>query len=176
MVRDEPNWARMHGGGKKKSLHEHKRIRKSTESKKSRFSHKETCKREQRPGGPRRPTCSKAGEEQTVLGGRGIQKANSPGKLQNSNSLETSVCSKTWTSVGTRHERISSVQFNHSVVSDCLLHPMDCSTPGLPVRHQLRELAQTHVHRVGDAIQPPHPLSSPSPPALILSQHQGLFK
>ena len=52
---------------------------------------------------------------------------------------------------------------------------MDCSTPGFPVRHQLPELAQTHVHRVGDAIQPSHPLSSPFPPALNPSQHQGLF-
>ena len=53
---------------------------------------------------------------------------------------------------------------------------MDCSTPGLPVHHQLPELAQTHVHWVGDAIQPSHPLSSPSPHAFNLSQHQGLFK
>ena len=54
--------------------------------------------------------------------------------------------------------------------------PMDCSTPGLPVHHQLPELAQTHVHRVSDAIQPSHPLLSPSPPAFNLSQHQGLFQ
>jgi len=53
---------------------------------------------------------------------------------------------------------------------------MDCSTPGFRVHHQLPELAQTHVHRVGDAIQPSHPLSSPSPPAFNLSQHQGLFQ
>ena len=53
---------------------------------------------------------------------------------------------------------------------------MDCSTPGLPVLHQLLELAQTHAHGVGDAFQPSHPLSSPSPPALNLSQHQGLFQ
>ena len=53
---------------------------------------------------------------------------------------------------------------------------MDCSTPGLPVHHQLPELTQTHVHWVGDAIQPPHPLSSPSPPARNPSQHQGLFQ
>ena len=46
--------------------------------------------------------------------------------------------------------------------------------PGLPVHHQVLELLQTHVHRVGDAIQPAHPLSSPSPPAFNLSQHQGL--
>ena len=56
-----------------------------------------------------------------------------------------------------------------------LCDPMNCSTPGLPVHHQLPEFTQTHVHRVGDAIQPSHPLSSPSPPALNLSQHQGLF-
>ena len=53
---------------------------------------------------------------------------------------------------------------------------MNCSTPGLPVHHQLSEFAQTHVHRVGDAIQPSHPLSSPSPPAPNPSQHQGLFQ
>ena len=52
--------------------------------------------------------------------------------------------------------------------------PMDCSTPGLPVRHQLPELTQTHVHCISDAIQPSHPLLSPSPPTLNLSQHQGL--
>ena len=51
---------------------------------------------------------------------------------------------------------------------------MNCSTPGLPVHHQLPESNQTHVHGVDDAIQPSHPLSSPSPPALNLSQHQGL--
>ena len=53
---------------------------------------------------------------------------------------------------------------------------MDYSTPGLPVHHHLLEFAQTHVHRVSDAIQPSHPLSSPSPPAFSLSQHQGLFQ
>ena len=57
-----------------------------------------------------------------------------------------------------------------------LCNPMDCSTPGFPVYHQLLELAQAHVHRVGDAIQPSHPLSSPSPPIVTLSQHQGLFQ
>ena len=53
---------------------------------------------------------------------------------------------------------------------------MNCSMSGFPVHHQLPELAQTHVYHVGDAIQPSHPLSSPFPPALNLSQHQGLFK
>jgi len=69
------------------------------------------------------------------------------------------------------------VQFS-SVTQSCLTlcDPMDRSTPGLPVHHQLPEFTQTHVHWVSDAIQPYHPLSSPSPPALNLSQHQGLFK
>ena len=57
-----------------------------------------------------------------------------------------------------------------------LCNPMDCSMPGFPVHHQHTELAQTHVHRISDAIQPSHPLLSPSPPAFNLSQHQGLFK
>ena len=61
-----------------------------------------------------------------------------------------------------------------SVTQSCptLCDPMDCSTPGFPVHHELPELAQTHVHRVGDGIQPSHPLSPPSPPAFNLSQHQ----
>ena len=60
-----------------------------------------------------------------------------------------------------------------SVAQLCLTHdnPMDCRTPGFPVLHCLPEIAQTHVHWVGDAIQPSHPLSSPSPPALNLSHH-----
>ena len=57
-----------------------------------------------------------------------------------------------------------------------LCDPMDCSTLGLPVHHQFLEFTLTHVCRVGDAIQPSHPLSPPSPPAFSLSQHQGLFK
>ena len=57
-----------------------------------------------------------------------------------------------------------------------LCNPMDCSTPGFPIHHQLLEHTQTHVHRVADAIQPSHPLWSPSPPAFNLSQHQGLFQ
>ena len=65
-----------------------------------------------------------------------------------------------------------------SVAQSCLTlcDPMNCSTPGLPVHHQLPEFTQTHVHWVSDAIQPSYPLLSPSPPALNLSQHQGLFK
>ena len=69
---------------------------------------------------------------------------------------------------------ISSVQFSRSVVSLC--DPMNCRTSGLPVHHQLPEFTQTHVQRVSDAIQPSHPLSSPSPPAPNPSQHQSLFQ
>ena len=65
-------------------------------------------------------------------------------------------------------------QFSCSVVYDSL-QLMDCSTPGLPVHYQFPEFTQTHAHQVGDAIQPSHPLSSPSPPAINLSQYQGLF-
>ena len=56
-----------------------------------------------------------------------------------------------------------------------LCDPIDCSSPDFPVHHQLQELAQTHVPQVSDAIQPSHPLSSPSPPAFNLSHYQGLF-
>ena len=72
---------------------------------------------------------------------------------------------------------ILSVQFS-SITQSCptLCDPMDCSTPGLLVHHQLPEFTQTHVHRVSHAIQPSHPLLSASPPALNLSQHQGFFK
>ena len=69
--------------------------------------------------------------------------------------------------------QFSSVHFSCSVVSDSL-RPHDCSTPGLPVHHQLPESTQTHVHWIGDAIQPSHPLSSSSSPTFNLSQHQGL--
>ena len=65
-----------------------------------------------------------------------------------------------------------------SVAQSCLTlcDPMNRSTPGLPVHHQLLELTHTHVHRVSNAIQPSHPLSSPSPPAPNPSQHQSLFQ
>ena len=68
-----------------------------------------------------------------------------------------------------------SVQLSHSVMSN-FCNPMNRSTPGFLVHYQLPESTQTHVHCVGDAIQPSQPLSSPSPPALNLSQHQGLLK
>ena len=84
--------------------------------------------------------------------------------------LKKATCGKTWF---TR----CSVQFS-SVAQSCptLCDPMNRSTPGLPVHHQLPEFTPTHVHQVGDPIQPSHPLSSPSPPAPNPSQHQGLFQ
>ena len=83
-----------------------------------------------------------------------------------------------WTCKSTGAKCIfSSVQFS-SVAQLCLTlcNPMSLSTPDLPVHHQLLEFTQNHVHRVGDAILPSHPLSSPSPPAPNPSQHQGLFQ
>ena len=69
------------------------------------------------------------------------------------------------------------LQFNSVAQSyPTLCDPMNRSTPGLPVHHQLLEFTQTHVHLVSDSIQPSHPLSSPSPPALNPSQHQGFFQ
>ena len=83
----------------------------------------------------------------------------------------------TWLSDWTEHHSQKIPQFS-SVAQSCLTlwDPMDFSTPGFPVHHWLLELAQTHVHWVGDATRPSHPLSSPSPPAFNFSQHQGLFK
>ena len=69
---------------------------------------------------------------------------------------------------------LPSVQFTQSCPTLCDVK--DCIAPGLPIRHQLTEFTHTHVHSVGDAIQPSHPLLSPSPPDFNLSQHQGLFK
>ena len=71
----------------------------------------------------------------------------------------------------TRYQFISITQ-----LCPVLCNPLDCSMPGFPVHHRLLALAQTHAHRVSDAIQPSHPLSSPSPPAFNLSQHQSLFQ
>ena len=78
---------------------------------------------------------------------------------------------------GTLKSPLQSVQFS-SVAQSCptLCDPVNRSTPGLPVHHQLPEFTQNHVHRVSDAIQPSHPLSSPSPPAPNPSQHQSLFQ
>ena len=84
---------------------------------------------------------------------------------------------KSCISVSAFEVAIISPQFS-SVTQSCptLCNPMDCSMPGFPVHHQLLEPVQTHVHWVGDAIQPSHPLLSPAPPAFNLSQHQSLFQ
>ena len=74
---------------------------------------------------------------------------------------------------GKRNVQFSSVQ---SISCVRLCDPMNRSTPGLPVHHQLLKFTQIHAHQVGDAIQPSHPLSPPSPPAPNPSQHQGLFQ
>ena len=86
-------------------------------------------------------------------------------------------CEVKWALGSITTNKASSVQFS-SVTQSCptLCDPMNRSTPGLPVHHQLPEFTQTHGHRVGDAIQPSHPLSSPSPPAPNPSQHQSLFQ
>ena len=109
-------------------------------------------------------------------------------RLINSTQHALKVTGFSWSSVRRRflHENlfnnlISNILITYqfsSVAQSCLTlcDPMNWSTPGLHVHHQLPELTQTHVHWVGDAIQPSHPLSSPSPPALNLSQHHGLFK
>ena len=77
-----------------------------------------------------------------------------------------------------RSHQICRLLWVSSVAQSCLTlcDPMDCSMPGLPVHHQLLQLTQTHVHRIGDASQPSHPLLSPSPPAFNLSQHRGPFQ
>ena len=114
---------------------------------------------------------------------RDIQASTPPGAVAGGPGLHT--CRGGWPTCASPHGRQGtarllekrSVQFS-SVAQFCptLGNPMDCSTPGLRVHHQLPELAQTYVHRVGDAIQLSHSLSSPSPPVFNLSQHQGLFK
>ena len=90
--------------------------------------------------------------------------------------LEERTVSSVLSALSFKHQ-FSSVHFI-SVAQSCptLCHPTDCSTPGLPVHHQLPEFTKTHVHQVSDTIQLSHPLSSPSPPTFNLSQHQGLFK
>ena len=90
---------------------------------------------------------------------------------------ETGSCSGGWGYAQFSSVEFSSVKFS-SVAPSCptLWDPMDCSKPGFPVHHQLLAFTQTHVHRVDDAIQTSHPLSSPSPPTFHLSQHQRLFQ
>ena len=122
--------------------------------------------------------CKKCGEIYGLGRSSGVGNGNS---LQYS-CLENSMDRRFWQATVHRITKRrtllnTSVQFS-SVTQSCptLCDLMNCSTPGLPVYHQLQEFTQTHAHRVGDAIQTSHPLSSPTPPALNLSQHQGIFK
>ena len=97
---------------------------------------------------------------------------------RNNERYQTRIQESQWIHIRVKiNSHLGSVQFS-SVAQSCLTlcDPMDCNMPGFPVHHQCPELTQTHVHWVSDAIQPSHPLSSPSPPAFNLSQHQGLFK
>ena len=103
---------------------------------------------------------------------------------QKSKFLDLSTCTvnkRRYSANSSKNNRVfalkGTLQFS-SIAQSCLTlcNLMDCSTPGFPVHHQFPELAQTHVHWVSDAIQPSHPLLSPSPPAFSLSQHQGLFQ
>ena len=81
-----------------------------------------------------------------------------------------------WLAQGWSLTQVSSGFSSVTQSGTTLCDPMDCSMPSLSVHHQLLEFTQTHIHRVGDAIQPSHPLSFPSPPAFNLAQHQGLFQ
>ena len=114
-----------------------------------------------------------------IIRNAGLEEAQAGIKIarRNINNLRFVTFLLLWSSVFLPSNGEASVQFS-SVAQQCptLCDPMNCSMPGLPVHHQLLEFTQTHVHRVGDAIQPSHPLSSPSPPAPNPSQHQSLFR
>ena len=92
--------------------------------------------------------------------------------------VKTPLLQKTWLIGKDPDAGKDSVQSVISVAQSCptICNPMNRSSPGLPVHHQLLEFTQIHVHRVGDAIQPSHTLSSPSPPSFNLSQHKDLFQ
>ena len=109
--------------------------------------------------------------------GMGLIPAQGAKMLHGTNIPYAPWCSQTNKNKNKTHPPADSVQFS-SVTQLCLTlcDPMDCSTPGFPVHQQLPDFTQTHVYQASDAIQLSHSLSSPSPPALNLSQHQGLFK
>ena len=111
----------------------------------------------------------------TILIVRGVRKSRDVNEFMNCSHKDCLIAREAFLEI--KVILAPSVQFS-SFTQSCpnLCKPMGCSTPGFPVHHQLLELAQTHVHRVNDAIQESHPLSSPLPPAFNLSQHQGLFQ
>ena len=111
----------------------------------------------------------------TILIVRGVRKSRDVNEFMNCSHKDCLIAGEAFLEI--KVILAPSVQFS-SFTQSCpnLCKPMGCSMPGFPVHHQLLELAQTHVHRVNDAIQPSHPLSSPLPPAFNLSQHQGLFQ
>ena len=139
--------------------------------------------------------CGSAGKKSTCIVGDlssipGLGRSSGEGKgyplqysgLENSMDYIVHAVAKSWILLSNFHFHMSLfgaefAQFS-SVAQSCptLCDTMNSSTPGLPVHHQLPESTPIHVYRVGGAIQPSHPLSSPSPPALNLSQHQSLFK
>ena len=122
-----------------------------------------------------------AGKNEITVSRRYLLPAIHCGIIRKSQDMETTwVSSNRWMdkeNVMYIHTKKYSVQFS-SVTQSCptLCIPTNRSMPGLPVHHQLPEFTQTHIHQVGDAIQPSHPLLSPSPPASNPSQHQSLFR
>ena len=120
------------------------------------------------------PWMEEPGKLQSMVSQSQTQLSNFTGSHLGPHGVLSALCSA-WVLVS--HLFYTSVQFS-SVAQSCptLCDPMNRSTPGLPVHHQLPEFTQTHAHRVGDAIQLSHPLSSPSPPSFNLSKHQGLFQ
>ena len=115
------------------------------------------------------------GDKDMVLAVKNLVKGKTPTVISIIQGLKIMMLIKcgSW-HIGVCFCQMSSVQSLSCVPTLC--DPMNHSTPGLPVHHQLLEFAQTHVRRVGDVIQPSHPLSSPSPPAPNPSQHQSLFQ
>ena len=109
------------------------------------------------------------------LGSPALQVDSLPAKLPGKSMFHIIITTYWQYSCIVQYTLIRSDQISRSVVSDSL-RPHEPCTPGLPVHHQLPEFTQTHVHQVRDAIQPSHPLSSPSPPAPNPSQHQSLFQ
>ena len=106
-----------------------------------------------------------------------LEKVGGKGSIELPKRTKELKCYSSFREISQTSPRIPQAVQSSSVTQSCpvLCDPMDCSMPGLPVHHQLPEFTQTHVHQVGDAIQPSHPLSSPSPPTFNLFQHPRVF-